>query len=196
MQYMDEIILEQMHQQKKQKYSNIHNGPVYIIDDFFNFSDVFLFEKRLQIKLPSDFADMPEEFAKIKYPMEQRPQVIKTNLNTTVNFAFNLFETALETNHIEVAVHDFKNVVKNMHPTSRIFGMQAKDMHNSTLGWFDFSISGLDQPIYTLVAVAVIDNKMLHAIFNCLLQDMEDWKPIVLQVFRSIQDLSKGKANR
>ena len=88
--FFDEKILEYRRRARKEKFSSLETG-MYIKDELVTFSEIPLFNDQFTIMLPDSFVDMPSEIAKIKYPSEQRPQIIKTSMDTTINFAFNLF---------------------------------------------------------------------------------------------------------
>ena len=89
MAYEDEKIIKAMNAYKKGTYGSIQEG-FFIKEELVTFEKEWLFDKKMQIMLPTSFTDMPMEQAKLKYPMEQRPQVIKTNEETDINFTFSL----------------------------------------------------------------------------------------------------------
>ena len=80
------------------------------------FSEIKLFNNAFAITLPDFLVDMPLSIAKIKYPSEQRPQIIKTSMDTTVNFAFNLFNMVTNDEQITDATKQFKNVIARVNP--------------------------------------------------------------------------------
>ncbi len=190
MDYMDAEILEQKKEQEQIRNSDISKGEVYIGGGYLPFADVLLFENRMSIRLPETFLDMPSAVAAVKYPMEQRPQIIKTSEDSTVNFSFNLFDQAFRSDQVKEAASVFQTVVKKMSPSSRLFENQVEPLQATQLGWFDFKASSIDEPVYTLMGVTVVDNKLLHVIFSCPHESMKAWKPIALQVFRSIKNIS------
>lgn len=52
------------------------------------------------LMLPDTFVDMPSSIVKLKYPSEQRPQIIKTSLDASVNFTFSLFNQEFEDSQV------------------------------------------------------------------------------------------------
>lgn len=89
MDYLDEQILELKRQQKKEKYQGLETG-FYIRDELLEFDRVLLEPMDLSIMLPTTFATMPQSMVRVKYQSENRPQIIKTSLDTSVNFTFSL----------------------------------------------------------------------------------------------------------
>ena len=47
---------------------------------------------------------------------ELRPQVIKTSLDTTVNFTFSLYEIELSEKEIDSTIHQFKDLIQKVNP--------------------------------------------------------------------------------
>ena len=49
-----------------------------------------MFQGKLGVMLPESFVTLPAKLARIKYSSQQRPQVIRTSRDTTVNFGMSL----------------------------------------------------------------------------------------------------------
>ena len=95
MDFLDEKIME-MRRQEKQKELNIREDGLIVKGEKIEFQDTTLFQEKMLILLPTSFVDMPQKIARLKYPSEQRPQIIKTDLLGSTNFAFNLFDKAIQ----------------------------------------------------------------------------------------------------
>ena len=195
MEYSDEKIQQIKRELRRNQPLNFAE-PVIIDEEEYNFTRTMLFEDQVSILLPAEFVDMPPELAKQKYPMEQRPQIIKTNLGLSVNFAFNLFAEELPENQIKDAVKSFKTLIKRMQPANRFYTDKIDQTGEQIFGWFDFKSPGMDEPLYTIMAFTGIGGQFLHCTFNSAHRLMEDWKPAALQVLRSIQDETKKKELR
>ena len=98
--FFDEKILEYRRRARKEKYSTLETG-MYIKDELVKFERQKLFHDKLSIMLPTTFVDLPSNLAKIKYSSEQRPQIIKTSLDTTVNWGFSLLNATIYPEHIK-----------------------------------------------------------------------------------------------
>ena len=94
MDFLDEKIME-MRRQEKQKELNIREDGLIVKGEKIEFQDTTLFQEKMLILLPTSFVDMPQKIARLKYPSEQRPQIIKTDLLGSTNVAFNLFDKAM-----------------------------------------------------------------------------------------------------
>ncbi len=190
MDYLDEEILKFRNSVKKNKYNSLETG-MYIKSELIHFSETRIFDERMSVMLPDSFVDLPEKYAKQKYPSGQRPQVIKTSLDTTVNFTFSLLDAAFEKAYIPNVLNQIKSILQKVNP-ALIFYDQTIDIEKE-LGWFDFKSYGLDEQIYNIMYIVPIDGKLLHGIFNCQYRDIMEWKEAARQVIYSVRDCTKNQ---
>lgn len=184
--YFDEQIIEQLSAHKKGVQGDIENG-MYIREELYQFQKTELFEKKMSIMLPESFVDMPLERAKLKYPMEQRPQIIKMNETGDINFTFSFVEQQMKDNQVEQVMQLFKRVIKNAQP-SNVFNEECVEQINgSTVGWFDYVSNGYDKKLFNMMYVLAVDGRLVHGVFNCALEDAANWRFAALQVMRSIE---------
>ncbi len=193
MDYLDEEILKFRNSVKKDKYNSLETG-MYIKSELVHFSENRIFDGRMSVMLPESFVDMPEKYAKQKYPSEQRPRVIKTSLDTTVNFTFSLLDSAFKKAFIPEVLNQFKNILQKANPAF-IFYEQGVDVERE-LGWFDFKSYGIDEQIYNIMYVTPVDGKLMHGIFNCQYRDIPEWKEAAKQVIFSVMDCTKDQEGR
>lgn len=144
----------------------------------------------MSILLPTTFVDMPQKIARIKYPSEQRPQIIKTDLLGSTNFAFNLFDKAIQPAQMKSAAEGMKLILKKVNPANIFYEDGTEPLGKTMLSWFEFKGHGIDTQIYYIVFLTSIGGKLMHGIFNCAVADMEIWREAAFQVIRSIQDTS------
>lgn len=186
--YTDEEIIKMMNMHKSGEHGSIEDG-IYINEEKICFHKVVLFEGKMDIMLPDKFEDMPLRLAKSKYPMEQRPQIIKTNEDTKINFTFSLIEQSLTNEQVNQMIKLFKQVLRNAKPDIKFIEEKTEKVDTLTVGWFDFVSNGYDQKIYNFMYFVPIAGKMMHGIFNCPVQDADSWKPVVLQVIKTIRKI-------
>ena len=146
----------------------------------------------MSIWLPESFVDMPSKIARIKYPSEQRPQIIKTDLLGSTNFAFNLFDKPIKPVQMQSAADGMKAILKKVNPANIFYESATEPLGETMLSWFEFKGHGIDTQIYYIVFITSIGGNLMHGIFNCAIADMEAWKNAAFQVIRSIQDKTTG----
>lgn len=185
--FFDEKVLEYRKRARKEKYNSLETG-MYIKDELVSFSERKLFQEQVAIMLPELFVNMPLELAKIKYPSEQRPQIILTNADTRVNFCFNLFTVKITSDDIPDAVRQFKMLMSRMNPAYVFYHTETKKTENLTIGWYDFKSYCIDDNLYNLVFITVIHEKLFHGMFNCLYKDAVEWQDVLPQIMESIRE--------
>lgn len=190
MAYIDEKILELRELQKKQKYNSIETG-VYIKGEMVEFERKNFFDGKMSVMLPKSFVPMPSGIQRMKYPSEQRPQVIMTSLDVTTNFNFSLLPQEIAEDQTLNCVEQMKLMIKKLNPAIAFYEMEEMDRENNKLSWFDYKSYTIDEPLYNIMYVTPIDGKVMHGIFNCLYRNMEEWKQAALQVIASIWDTAK-----
>lgn len=186
---IEEQVLEAKEKEKRKVGGNIQEKNTYIDGVEYTFESELLFSSQVSVPVPLSFEKMPESLLKIKYPMENRPQIVLTSSDTSINFAFNLFsEQALLNEQVKEVTNGFQNIVKRMQPANHFFEKKVAWSGNRAYGWFDFKSPGLDESVYTLMTFTPIGNHFFHGIFNCAAVKMPDWKPVFLQVIHDISD--------
>ena len=185
--YLDETILEIKRQKDKEENINIEEG-VYIKNEYVEFEEIKLFDESMGILLPKSFIDLPDTMKKIKYPSEQRPQIIKTSLDTSVNFGFSLLPLPIRNEQTKNAIKQFKTVLKKVNPSYVFYDLKEEKIGKKTISWFDFKSYGVDFPMYNIMYIIPIRNKVMHGIFNCLYKDIDEWKDYAFQVIKTIKE--------
>lgn len=187
MEYLDEQIIE-LRRREKTSSEDIHGEGVTINGELVKFQETLLFKEKMSIWLPESFVNMPAKIARIKYPSEQRPQIIKTDLLGSTNFAFNLFDQPIKPAQMQSAADGMQSILKKVNPANIFYESATEQLGGSNLSWFEFKGHGIDTQIYYIVFLTSIGGKLMHGMFNCAIADMEAWKPPAFQVIRSIQD--------
>ena len=187
MEFLDEKIIV-TRRKEDQKKLDIRKDYLIVNGEKIEFQETLLFQGKMTLLLPVSFVDMPQKIAKIKYPSEQRPQIIKTDLLGSTNFAFNLFDKGIKPTQMESAADSMKAILKKVNPANIFYESGTESLGKTMLSWFEFKGHGIDTQIYYIVFLTSIGGKLLHGIFNCAIKDMETWKEAAFQVIRSIQD--------
>ncbi|GJM69834.1 hypothetical protein HMSSN036_20500 [Paenibacillus macerans] len=86
MSFMDEKITQLINEVEQSMIPrSITDGPVKIGNQYYEFTLQSFYEDKLSLYLPADFEEMPKEFRSIKYPYEQRPEIIRSDEAGAVN---------------------------------------------------------------------------------------------------------------
>lgn len=138
--------------------------------------------------LPRSFRNMPMDLARLKYPMEQRPQVIRTNEGTDINFTFSLLDQPLENGQVKMLRDALKKALRRARPDMQFMENGLRETQGRMTGWFEFISNGLDGKLYNIMYFTPISGKLMQGIFNCPIVDAQNWKAVILQVMDTIKE--------
>ena len=157
MKYVDEEMIRVMNQYKEKTLGCIASGYISREEKYY-FQEETFFENKMKIMLPEKFEDMPLEIAQIKYPMEQRPAVIKTNEKTDINISLNLTQQPYENKQAEAVLKIFKGAIANVYPNNLFMEQKIEvNPYETTIAWFDFISHGIDGRLYNLMFFTSVD---------------------------------------
>lgn len=185
----EEYFIRSNNRYKTEAQGNIYEG--YIVKEFqYDFMRMKLFQGSMSIMLPIVFQDMDENIKRLKYPCEQRPQIIKTSDDGKINFTFSYVDVKVTINMLSQIRGQLKHVVKSMQPSTMFFDEGDERKPGTNISWFDYKSFTVEEPLYNLAVIACINEKYLYGLFNCPFLEMNLWKPAMIQVAQSIIDES------
>lgn len=189
MEYYDEQVLQMRQREKEKGYTTLETG-IYVDRKLIEFCATRLFDERIEIMLPKTFIDMPGAVIKVKYPSEYRPEIIKTSLDGTVNFTFNLFDIMIDgpDGLEEVAAH-FQAVLTKVNPALKVNNYEAADCKEQPCRFFSYKSFGLDIQMYNLIGIMQVKDQVLQICFNCPYDDYRLWEEIAKMVVISTKIL-------
>lgn len=159
----------------------------------YNFKEMNFFNNKLSILLPKEFHQMDERRAKEKYSSEQRPSVIWTNADNTIDFTLNLTNQALRTSQLALLRATLQDAICKVSPATMIFEDGRIETENQVIEFFDFKSFALDGLVYNVMFITPVAGKGLIGTFNCPFVRFDDWKPVVLQVMYSVKESLNGR---
>lgn len=186
----DEKIILRRNEEIKKQYQNIETG-IYIGNQFYIFEKNVLFDGRMEMFLPEEFDDMPREMLQKKYPSELRPQIVKTNVSGDINFTFSLLETKVGYEQLSDTVSDYMSVIRRLQPGNLFFDKGTLMTVNTGCAWTEFSSYAINEDLYNMLFLSVIEGKLMLGMFNCPLSQGSDWKSFRNQILGTISDITK-----
>jgi hypothetical protein len=185
MAYADELVIRQLSAKKCRTEGSIEEG-IIVREKKIEFEQNELFSGKIKVMLPADFSDMPPEAAKQKYPMEQRPAIIKTSPEMDMDFAFNIVEQPIANEQIEQVADYIRNVMKKVQTSNVFCEKGTMEAGKTKIAWFDFISNGIDEKMYNFMYFFCVDGKLCNGVFNCAMKKTENWKSIVLEVLKTL----------
>lgn len=152
-----------------------------------HFAEQTILEGRLKVTLPEDFTIMPDETARLKYPLETRPRLIYTSQDGMVNITFNHSRAALQDGGVARFKDGMMRVIEQMQAEARWEESGVKEVAGRKVGFCDFVVPALDEDIYTFMFFMELSGRALIGGVNCPATRMNTWKFIALGLANSLK---------
>jgi hypothetical protein len=172
---------------KPEDGKNIMDGYVIFNEEEILFKQKNILNKILSIMMPEIFAAMPKAIAEIKYPSINRPDLIYTNSETTINFSISHREDEASNDDIPEVKDMLEQMVMRMYPASSVIESKSLNVGEKNIGYFDFITPAIDMNIYNMTFILSLEERLALGSFNCPEEDMDDWKPVFIQMLQSIR---------
>ncbi|MSS65034.1 hypothetical protein [Velocimicrobium porci] len=177
---------EQEIEEEKTQVNNIYEDSVLIQGETYEISEIMIIEDGFTMRIPKAFVKMPKEIARIKYPSSQRPDIIWSNEETTVNIAFTYKEELLEDEETKELRDAMKGILLKVNPSIREVKCNCLTVEQKTIASLEFVSSALDEEIYNLMFFFSLKGRLLMGTFNCVYSEKENWLDIFWQMMKSI----------
>ena len=145
-----------------------------------------LLNNKVSILIPKSFNIMSEEMSKLKYPSENRPSLIYTNEDGSINVAFNHTTSKTTNSNISQYKDYLKGTFKNLYPSATWYGDGTLKLNGKNVGFLELLTPAIDTKVYNLIFFTELENRLLLVTFNCTEEEMKDWKPIAKEIMNSI----------
>ncbi len=188
----DEKIMGSERIEKLNRFTSIETG-IYVEGELVQFQEVLLFDDQIGVMLPVEFEDMEPGEARKKYFSEQRPRIIKTNKEGTVDFSFNMIDYKVASEDLEAVINDFHHVLKRFQPMSVCLEIGSDLQAPAPFAWMEFISSALDENLYNVLTIYLVGDKLLMLMFNCPFQRRMDWLNCLTQIRKTIVLYEKGE---
>jgi hypothetical protein len=171
----------------------VRNGDALKFGErFFTFTQESLFDDRLRVFLPAEFADMPEDTAKIKYPGSERPKIIKSDERGAVCFTFNMIDSPLSDETVPVLATEMKTALQRLNPSWLFFDCDSLDrQEGGKTGFLEYKSPAVDDSVYNIMFFVPVSGITMMGTFSCPYGEYEPWQPVAAEILRLIQTAEK-----
>ena len=159
----------------------------------------YQFEKRefypgFSMVLPESFEELPPEYIRVKYPREDRPDIILSNTDTTVNFAF--ANAAPSPDDLNKRLVQHKAILKRLLPGYVSLTDMVIDLENGMkVACYDYRINAADADVYCLNFFTDLPEEQLFCWFTCPLESQDQWAPLVREMIKTIELWTQDEEN-
>ena len=191
MAFTDETIIKlRVEAEGRSKASNIDlSNELVIYGETYRFAPGYFFDGQIELMVPDTFSVMPDEVATEKYPTKQRPQVILTNSNHTIDITLNLPEDFLKPEQVPMSLQIMKSAIREMYPATLFYDEGRIEKDDKNIVYMDFKSTSLGGAIYSIMFASSVCDRLLIGTFNCPFEQWEQWQPVALEVISTIREI-------
>lgn len=187
MSFMDEKITQILNEAEQSMVSrSITDGPVKIGNRYYEFTLQSFYEDKISLYLPADFEEMPKEIRSIKYPYEQRPEIIRSDESGAINFTLNRIDHELKDEMVAELAAGMKTMIQKSNPSHVFYESGVETVNEKTFGYFEFKNMVIDGALFNIMYFLEFEGKVLMGTFCCRYEDYPDWRDVAYQAIRSL----------
>ena len=127
---------------------------------------------------------MNEDILELKYPTNNRPGLVYTNQDASINIAFNLNNTYLNGEDISKTVELVKLLFVKM---GYLVIPSNFEINGTKFYTLSFETQAVDTIIYNYITIFSIDNQIMLINFNCIDKYTDEWKDVGKFIIKSIK---------
>ncbi|MDO3696054.1 hypothetical protein QVZ41_14470 [Wenyingzhuangia sp. chi5] len=131
---------------------------------------------KLIIDLPEGFGLMSAEMLAVKYPSSNRPTLVYTNENGTINFVFNHTKNAIPKDKLPELLPAFVGQFSSIYPQIKWYKNEMQKVNGKDFIVLEFMTPATDSKIYNIMYITVLEGRMLMCTFNCLESQKSEWE--------------------
>lgn len=145
-----------------------------------------LLDGKLIVSLPDNFGLMSKEMLTAKYPASNRPTLVYTNQNGTINFAFNHTFNDIPKGKLPEVLPVFVQQFNSIYPQIEWFKKDVEMVNGRDFVVLEFITPATDSKIYNIMYVTVLEGRMLMCSFNCLESQKGEWETKAKESLNSV----------
>ena len=148
-----------------------------------------LLDGRVSVLVPSSFEPMDETMRRLKYPSEQRPQIVFTDPEASVNVALIHSEARVREDQIPGLLKSLEGVFRALHPSAAWSAADLIELDGRSFARLDLVTPAIDAKVRNIMVATSLEGRMLAVTFNCTQELEARWAETARRIVESIQIL-------
>ncbi len=145
-----------------------------------------ILDDKVEILLPKDFGLMPEDMLNLKYPSANRPTLVYSDEDGTVNIAFNHTSSIASQKEIDDYEKYLVSTFNKSFPTASWEGHGVKEINGRKVGYIEVTTPAIDTQVYNLLFFTDLGGRLLLCTFNCTVKKKPIWLESAKKIFNSL----------
>lgn len=142
---------------------------------------------QISILVPEDFGIMTLEALKVKYPKDNRPDLVFTNDSSTVNLHFEHTDFEATPEQIPLYLDQFLRFFEQNYPASPPLDKGTGQINGHEVGYIEIKLPADGDEVYNLMFYTTVNERLMIISFNCTAGLMEKWKETAFTIMRSLK---------
>jgi hypothetical protein len=204
--YLDKTIIDVINKVESEKQAEnqsevvssdertIYTG-IKIQGAWVEFEERGFIEDKMLMTVPKEFTEMSEDIAKVKYPMEGRPEIILTDASGVTNILISNLGDPMPDDEVANSRDEMLAALCRMNPGVKPLSVGEENISDRTVAFLEFSSPAIDGKLYNLMFFYSLDGKAIMVSFNCMTKQMKYWKKPAFEMMRSLKVPEIGEEN-
>lgn len=148
-----------------------------------------LFGGECSIMLPETLRDMEYLDSVVKYRNQNRPKIIKTDINRDATITFDLLPITdmEESADVSVKMDEIRDNMKKVWKQNVFYDKGEVQADGLPVAWMDFRAFCIDGSLYSMLFMFHTGNQVVLGNFHCSFPQYDIWKPSILKILTTIQ---------
>lgn len=150
---------------------------------------VVLFGGKCSVMLPETLRDMEYLDSVVKYRNQNRPKIIKTDINRDATITFDLLTiTDMEKSaDVSVKMDEIHDSMKKVWKQNVFYDKGEVQADGLSVAWMDFRAFCIDGSLYSMLFMFQTETQMVLGNFHCSFPQYDTWKPAIFKILTTIQ---------
>jgi hypothetical protein len=142
---------------------------------------------KVEILIPKGFKEMTPEMLDLKYKGQNKPTLVFTDEEGTVNIAFNHLSNVANGTVIESYKNSIKSSFQKSFPNAMWKGDGVKEINGRKVGYIKLVTDAIDQKVYNSLFITHCEGKLLIGTFNCTEKLLSKWEQASEEMIASLK---------
>lgn len=183
----DKLKLQKIESFERKLMDGVASREVIIKGRSIKFKEIFVIDGKVSVLMPETFDLMEEEYVQMKYPANKGFDAVYSDDSTTINCTFLCNQTPVDDNELKELKDELVKIFREMHPKAEFYEEGVEVFTNKKVGFYDLLFDAPDGKIYNLIIVMELEGRLFMSNFNCTIDNVKYWKPILKGMMKSIK---------
>ena len=146
-----------------------------------------LIKNKVSVLVPKAFNDLDLENLRRKYPNENRPDIVLSNSDGTINLTFAHKPNRLRPDQLELALGSISTGFRKLYPSATWYREEIVNINSRKFFIVELTHPSLDGDIHNIIAGTSFEGRFMLIGFNFTVEEGMEWASRGRTIVESIQ---------